>query len=304
MSQTPKIGLVTVLYNAQEVLEGFFDSLAKQTYENFTLYMIDNSPDDLSAKEAKRQMARYPRIDVRFVKNEINNGNTGGDNQGIAMALEEGADYVMLINNDTEFAEDTITLMVELAESKEAPIVTPKIYIHGTEKIWVAGGYFSYLKGTTPHYGEGEEDRGQYDRHMILDYAPSCVMLIARRVFEDIGVIDNNYFIYYDDTDFIYRAKKRGHHIHFCYRTRIWHKVSHSTGGEVSDLFVFYVMRNRIYFINKNYPFPYRQIALLYTSLSAIAKYIRFTPSQRKALVKAYKEGWQMSHQLEVEESV
>ncbi len=298
MSRKPKIGLVTVLYNAKDVLEGFFDSLAKQDYDNFTLYMIDNSPDDLSMEEAKRQMARYPSLDVVFVKNEINNGNTGGDNQGITMALEDGAEYVLLINNDTEFEENTLSLMVNLAESKQAPIVTPKIYIHGTDRIWVAGGYFSHLKGTTPHYGEGEIDRGQYDRHTILEYAPSCVMLISRRVFEEIGKIDENYFIYYDDTDFLYRAKKRGYAIHFCYRTKIWHKVSHSSGGEASTLFVYYVMRNRIYFINKNYPFPHRQIALLYTTLSAIAKYIRFNPSQREALVRAYKDGWRLSRQL------
>ena len=294
MEDLSKIGLVTVLYNSEDVLEDFFKSLDIQTYKNFVVYMIDNSDNDLSIEEARKQMEKYPNLEIELVKNDVNNGSAGGNNQGIRLSLENGCEYVLLINNDTEFADDTIEQLVSLSKKKNAPLVTPKIHIHGTNKIWVAGGFFNNIKGTTPHIGEGEEDVGQYDDYTTLEYAPTCVMLIHKDVFYSIGTMDEKYFVYYDDADFLYRCIKNGYRILFCHTAKVWHKVSHSTGGEMSVFFIHYVIRNRVYFINKSYSFPFRLVPHLYTAMTSIIKYFRYDKEQKEALLEGYSKGWKL----------
>lgn len=294
MDTSSRIGLVTVLYNSEDVLEDFFSSLDIQTYKNFTLYMIDNSDNDLSMQEAKKQIEKYPNLDVVSVKNDFNNGSSGGNNQGIELSLKNDCEYVLLINNDTQFDADTIEKLVSLSKSKNAPLVTPKIHIHGTNKIWVAGGYFNTIKGTTPHIGEGEEDVGQYDDYTSLEYAPTCLMLIHKDVFKKVGNMDEKYFVYYDDADFIYRCLQNGYKILFCYTTNVGHKVSHSTGGETSLFFIYYVIRNRIYFINKSLPFISKIIAHIYTAFTTSIKYLKYNKEQRIELIKGYKDGFKI----------
>ena len=106
--------------------------------------------------------------------------------------------------------------------------------------------------------------------------------------------MDEKYFVYYDDADFIYRCFKNGYRILFCYTTKVGHKVSHSTGGETSLFFIYYVLRNRIYFINKSYSFPFKIIPHIYTAITTSIKYFMYNSEQRKELIKAYKDGWKI----------
>ena len=107
MNKRPKIGLVTVLYNGIEVLEDFFVSLNNQTYKNFTLYVIDNSPDDNTLNEAIKLSNKF-NIDSVFINNNDNCGVAKGNNQGIEKILENDCEYVLLLNNDIEFSQNTI----------------------------------------------------------------------------------------------------------------------------------------------------------------------------------------------------
>jgi GT2 family glycosyltransferase len=259
MSEKPKIGLVTVLYNGKEVLEGFFESLGKQTYKNFILYVIDNSPNK-DAYELAQKLSKQYNIDAKFVYNNANLGVAKGNNQGIELALKDNCEYVLLLNNDIEFGANVIADMVEYAEKNNENIIVPKIYYHGTNKLWMAGGYISKLKGTTIHRGDGEEDVGQYDNIEYINYAPTCFMLIKNDVFEDVGLMDEKYFVYYDDTDFVWRANKKGYKIVYYPLSKVTHKVSFSTGGNESLFSIYYGTRNRIYFIKKNFDFKNLQL--------------------------------------------
>ena len=93
MNNNSKIGLVTVLYNSVEVLEGFFQSLSKQTFKNFILYVIDNSPNDDALNEAKRLATIY-NVPSEFINNNANLGVAKGNNQGIELSLKNNCDYV------------------------------------------------------------------------------------------------------------------------------------------------------------------------------------------------------------------
>lgn len=293
MINEPKIGLVTVLYNGIEVLQGFYESLAKQTYKNYMLYIIDNSPNEDALNEAKRLADSY-NIPAEFVYNNANFGVAKGNNQGIELSLNSGCEYVLLLNNDIEFGENTISDMVSYSVKNNERMVVPKIHYYGTNKIWMAGGYISKLKALTPHRGDGEEDTGQYNNIEYLQYATTCFMLIHREVFEKIGLMDEKYFVYYDDTDFVWRASQEGMNVLYYPMVTIKHRVSFSTGGTKSPFSIYYTNRNRVYFIRKNFSFFYKLISLSYLLFTRIANIFIYNKEEKASMVQGHLAGWKL----------
>jgi len=286
----PKIGIVTVLYNGIEVLEGFFESLTKQTYKNYILYVIDNSPNEIAFNEAKR-LAEHYNIHSYFVYNNANLGVAKGNNQGIELSLNSGCEYVLLLNNDIEFKETTIIDMVVYAEENNEKIIVPKIYYYGTNKIWMAGGHISKIKGTTTHRGDSEEDFGQYDTIEYINYAPTCFILINKAVFNKVGMMDEKYFVYYDDTDFIWRANQMGYQIVYYPHSVVQHKVSFSTGGDSSIFTIYYMHRNRIIFICKNLPIIYIISSFLYIFITRLLKSFYYKKNELKSVLNGLGDG-------------
>jgi GT2 family glycosyltransferase len=286
MINEPKIGLVTVLYNGLEVLQGFFESLSKQTYKNYILYIVDNSPNQLALNEAKILANKY-NVPSVFIYNNANLGVAKGNNQGIEKSLESACDYILLLNNDIEFDSSSIKDMVDYAQNHDESIIVPKIYYYGTNKIWMAGGYISKVRGISPHRGDGEDDYGQYNKVEYVNYAPTCFMLIDSEVFKRVGTMDEKYFVYFDDTDFIYRTNSFGYKIVYLPKCVVGHKVSFSTGGGESLFSIYYTTRNRIYFINKNFGVFFKVISLSYFYLTRIITYIKYNPEQRKRMLSA-----------------
>ena len=293
LTNEPKIGLVTVLYNSIEVLEDFFQSLGNQSYKNFILYVIDNSPNDEVINEAMRLSDKFS-INSVFINNNANLGVAKGNNQGIQESLKNDCDYVLLLNNDIEFSKNTIKDLVDYTVTNDESIIVPKIHYHNTNIIWTAGGCISKLKGTSPHRGELEVDVGQYENIEYVNYAPTCFMMINKKVFEKVGLMDEKYFVYYDDSDFIYRTNENGYKIVYFPKAVVGHKVSVSTGGSESLFFIYYVTRNRIYFIRKNLPFIYKLISLPYFFFTRMVKYKSYNQEQRKTLIKAIKDSFKL----------
>ncbi len=293
LSNNTKIGLVTVLYNSIEVLEDFFQSLYNQSYKNYILYIIDNSPNDDTLNEAIKLSNKF-NINSIFINNNDNLGVAKGNNQGIEKALQNGCEYVLLLNNDIVFNKSTVENLITYTLINNIDIIVPKIYYHNTNKLWMAGGYISNIKGTTPHRGEFEEDKGQYENIEEINYAPTCFMLISKKVFERVGLMDEKYFVYYDDSDFIYRTNKEGFKIVYFPNATVYHKVSISTGGSESLFSIYYVNRNRLYFIRKNFSFMYKNISLFYFFFTRFIKYFSFNKEQRKTLLKGIFDSFKM----------
>lgn len=293
---TRRIGIVTVLYNSDDVLPGFFESLARQQDMQFRLYVIDNSKTD-SGSRLSRELADRYGIDAEIVFNDANVGVAKGNNQGIEMARRDGCDLVLLANNDIEF--ESPDLMAHLAaemHTRELAAIVPKIYFYGLErKIWFAGGKFSVLRATTPHFGEGEDDHGQYDAVSLIDYAPTCFMLIRTDVFDALGVMDEKYFVYYDDTDFLWRMRKANMKVGFAPGEIVLHKVSYSTGGGVSEFSLYYGSRNRIYFIRKHYSLPLAAASLAFFGITRVIKAISLAPKQRASMFRGLIDGLKLA---------
>lgn len=288
-----KIGLVTVLYKSDDVLEDFFKSLSLQSFKNYHLYLIDNSPSAETDNLIEILSTKYPLTSYTHVKNTSNDGVAKGNNQGIKLALNDNSDFVLLLNNDIDFNQTfLLDEMINYAISNNENLLIPKIYYHGTRKIWLAGGEIHKYKGYASHVGYNKDDSEVYNSIKYFDYAPTCFMLISRKVFEAVGLMDENYFVYYDDTDYLARAAEKGFKVCYLPKLEVFHKVSFSTGGGESLFSIYYLNRNRVYFVRKNYPFLVRQIALSHTILTRLIKYLIYKKDEKKTLLKAIKDGF------------
>lgn len=255
-----KIGVVTITFNSAKVLPGFFRSLWSQCYSNFTLYIIDNGSND----ETKSIINFENNNRVVFIENEQNEGVAKANNQGIKRALDEGCDYVLLMNNDVEFEQNLLTKLVSGLQQQSASIVTPKMmYYDPVDVIWFAGSWFNKSKGIIPlHRGINEKDVGQYDKIEQIEYAPTCCVLIRKKVFQDVGLMDEKYFVYFDDTDFFYRVLlNKKHKVYYLPDMQFFHKVGSLTKSNASskernpvrgDFFINQNIRNHNYYLRKH----------------------------------------------------
>jgi GT2 family glycosyltransferase len=289
------IGLVTVLYNSDDVLDGFFKSLSIQNYYSYHLYLIDNQNSSETEQMVARLSEKYKVLNYTYIKNDSNVGVAKANNQGIDLSVKNQADYTILLNNDIEFDQPyLLEYLYKKAVLQGEVFIVPKILYYDTKKIWMAGGHILEYKGITLHVGLDDDDGPVYNESAYFDYAPTCFMLIDNRIFKKIGKMDEDYFVYYDDTDFLYRAKYAGYKILYMPELTVLHKVSTSTGGAESEFSIFYNHRNRIYFILKyNNPLT-RAVALFYTLSSRVLRYLTYNKIQRNALVNGLKAGFKL----------
>ncbi|MDC9603962.1 glycosyltransferase family 2 protein [Xenorhabdus griffiniae] len=290
-----KVSLVTVLFNCSEVLPDFFSGLAKQDYTDYHLYIIDNSTNNDSIDEARLLINKFNLIDkTTLIKNENNLGIAKANNQGIQLSLDNGSHYTLLLNNDIIWkSNNVISTMVNYSCLNNVDIIVPKILYHDTHKIWCAGGGFIKYKGVTFHRGENEIDNGQYDHIEETEYSPTCFMLINNQVFRDVGLMDERFFVYYDDTDFVWRATSKGKKLFYFGQVTICHKVSSSTGGKLSPFSVYQISRNKIWFTRKNYSLPMFFVSLLYLILTLPLCFTRIkNPILRKRLLAGIIDGF------------
>ncbi|MEO1366453.1 MAG: glycosyltransferase family 2 protein, partial [Acidobacteriota bacterium] len=155
-----------------------------------------------------------------------------GMNVGLRRALESGEDYVLILNNDIEVDPEMVAEMVKVAERDPAiGAVGPKaFYFFDRERLWSTGGIIRFKHSVTRERGDGEIDRGQYDRDGEVDYVNGCAMLTRRQAILDTGLWDSTYYLGVEDADWCMRMKRRGYTCHYAHRALLWHMISFSTG--------------------------------------------------------------------------
>ncbi len=250
----PKIGIVTVLYRSANVLNEFFECLNAQTYKNFVLYIIDNASPDDSVAICKRYTGNT-WYDSEIIETGENGGIARGNNIGIEMALADDCDLVLLANNDIEFAPDTISTLVESMRRNGADMVVPKLYNFFNGNVQFAGGGFDCW--TFPISVEGFEckDSEKFNNPHFIEFAPTCFMLFKREVFDTTGRMDERFFVYFDDTDFIWRAvRQNGFKLFYEPSARINHRQGNSSGSSMNRFCLEMDFRNMAYFMNKYFP--------------------------------------------------
>lgn len=220
--------------------------------------VIDNASKHNDASIIQKQ---FPQAKV--IKSEKNLGFAGGNNLGIK---ESKGKYIFLINNDTVFKEFNVdSLINRLESSPNIGIVCLKIrFAGGTNPIQYAG-YTPLSKITVRNQtiGFGEEDKGQYDIAHATHYAHGAAMLIKREAIEKVGLMPEDYFLYYEEIDWSMMFTKAGYEIWYDPACTIYHKESQST-GQNSPLRTYYMTRNRILLVKRNWHGIYKYLAYCY----------------------------------------
>lgn len=293
--KSPKLGLVTVLYNSPEVLDDFFLSLSFQDHTNYHLYIIDNSsiPEPL---EKSRRLAGLYNIPVTFIDNKGNNvGVAAGNNQGIVAALNDFCDYVLFINNDLIFeSPSTLSGLMETMEVDSLAMCSPLILNYPAKNIWYAGGCIDTMRAIAPHHDIDATYQPGMVKRSSYEYAPTCFLMVTAELLTRVGYMDEKYFAYYDDTDFLFRANQAGYLVELLPHIVIYHKVGSSTGGELSYFGAYHLARNRVYFIRKNIGGFKRYVSLLYSVLTRYIRSISASPELSKAIRKGISDGFKM----------
>jgi GT2 family glycosyltransferase len=291
------LGIVTVLYNSEDVLSGFFESLAVQSKcVNFCVYIIDNSETDYGSRFSQELATKF-NIKAVIKFNNENVGVARANNQGIKLAIEDGCQKILLANNDTEFGPTTIELLMSELIINDEKIVTPKImYFGDSKKIWYGGGYINSWTMRTPHYGIDQIDQGQFDQPKYVYYAPTCFMMIDCQIFNMVGLMDEKYFVYYDDTDFVWRVINNRIKIKYIPKAIVLHKVSSSTGGSFSSFSLYFTNRNRIYFILKNLRGFKKFFSLSYCLITRLLYFFKLPKDKIFICLKAIRDGYTLAN--------
>ena len=249
MRQECSLSIITVNYNGLADTCSLLDSITPCD-SSMEVIVVDNASRNGEANTIEK---RYPT--VRVVKSEENLGFAGGNNLGINVAQGR---YLFLVNNDTVFNPKELKWLIEsLDHSPKTAIVCPKIrFFHGERMIQFAG-YTPLSKITLRNKGIGyaETDNGQYDEAHATPYAHGAAMLVRREAIDDVGMMPECYFLYYEELDWSVMMRRKGYDIWYDPRCTIFHKESQSTGVD-SPLKTYYLCRNRLLFAKRNVSYP------------------------------------------------
>ena len=225
-----------------------------------------------------------PRI--KIVLNEGNRGFAAATNQGIRVALAAGSDFILLLNNDTVFDQNLFKSLQELLELRQVNAMSPVIvFDDAPQRIWYAGGRMRWSRGVQNIHDHSEEDLSVIAKEdFATEFCPACCMLFTADTFREIGLLDEEFFVYWEDAEFCERMKSRGMKIMVTPSLRLRHKASTLTGGTSSPFFIYHYYRNRVIFLRKSTGRLFRIYGITMMSTAVFARALLGKDSWRNML--------------------
>lgn len=238
-----KVSVILVNFNGKKYNDKCIESILRSTIApNLQVVVVDNASTDHSLELLQDRWKENSQ--VKIIPLDKNYGFSKANNVGIEWAMENGAEYLLILNNDTEIAEDTLEKMIAIQKETGAIIVPKIMYADHPDMIWCAGGSFSKVIWKPIQRGMNQKDTGQYDQSMKCSFANGCSMLLSVKIIRKLGLLDEQFFLYYEDTEYSLRAKQKGIPIWYCAKALIYHKVNGSTMGNEKPDSVYYITRN------------------------------------------------------------
>ena len=252
-----KVAIVVLSWNSKKYIGKCLNSLKKIEAPRIEIILVDGGSTDGSPKYLQANYSEF-----KLIETNKNLGYAGGNNVGLKYALGQNADFVWVVNPDIVVDQDSLkeALKVMTKDDKIA-VVGSKVYFSPgfefhknryTKKnlgkvIWYAGGENDWKNIFAVHYGMNEVDNGQNNKEKEVDFATGSSMLIRCDVLRQIGLLDDKYFLYYEENDLCQRIKKVGYKIMYAPKSVVWHMVGQATGVG-SSLADYYIARNRLLF--------------------------------------------------------
>jgi GT2 family glycosyltransferase len=285
----PKVTIVVINWNGLTDTLECLRSIQNLEYPNYNVVVIDNCSKGNDAEIIRSKFGNF----VCVIEEEKNLGFAGGNNVGIRWALRNRAKYVLLLNNDTVVDPSFLMELVTISQNdQEIGIVGPKIYYYESpHRIYSAGGKVNLWTGNAPLIGWGENDVGKFENFKEVDYVTGCALLIKEETIKKIGVLNETYFAYYEETEWCLKAKKAGFRVIYVPKARIWHKDPVKKTNKTNALRIYYMTRNRFIFEKRNsssFQFGFFALFFLITDLTFKIKDHLFT---RPKVLVAYLKG-------------
>ena len=231
--QLTTVGVIITAWNQAEVTAECLDSLAAVSAPPLAIIVVDNGSDPPLRPLLQ---PRYPH--VQFLRNEENLGFAGGYNTGIRYALDQNLPYLFLLNNDTVVDPASVTALVTaVQQDPRLGLVMPKIYYAADpQRIWAAGANYRPILGELRDDWRGQMDSAVAECPRLIQFAPFCAVLLPQSVVQTVGLLDETFFLYYEDLDYCQRLGRAGYTLQMIPTAKVWHKVSVSSGGWHSPL--------------------------------------------------------------------
>ncbi len=280
MQNEYKLSIITINYNGLKDTCELIDSIPFD--ENMEVIVVDNASKQ---DEASIILERFPKVKV--IRSNQNLGFAGGNNLGIE---EAKGDFILLINNDTYFKNFNIDNIINRFKSTDKiGIVCPKLrFAWGNNPIQFAG-YTAFSKITLRNnaIGFGEEDKGQYETAHLTPYAHGAAMLIKREAIEKVGLMPECFFLYYEEIDWSMMFTRAGYEIWYDPSCTVYHKESQTT-GQNSPLRTYYITRNRLLLVKRNYKGINKYLSYIYlVGIVGIKDILKYSIKQQTSLRKA-----------------
>ena len=269
-SSEPRVAVVVLNWNGREDTLACLESVAASEWTPSATIVVDNgSEQEIAGALAQRFTGAL------LVRNRENLGFAGGMNAGLARALELGADFTLLLNNDTVIDPAMLGILVEAArEHPDAGILSPLVlYRDAPGTICNAGLRFDPRRGYWGRpLGMGERDDGRLSGVREVDACSGTAMLVPSDAVREVGPLDEALYLHVEDVDWSLRMRAAGRRTYVVAGARLWHGVSRSTGGEYSPLIAYYGTRNRFVVCARHAPLrgpraALRHAELLFTNL-------------------------------------
>lgn len=276
-----KIAIISVNYNGLRDTIDCIQSIEKSTVQS-QIVVVDNAS---KKNEAEIISKKFP--EVKAIRSETNGGFSAGNNIGIQWALDQGYDYIALLNNDTVIAPDMLELLCQ--NTSDHSVSVPKmLYFSRPDVIWYGGGRINRKTGNAEHIDMNQKDPGDTTVRKC-DFATGCCIMVPASVFQKVGMLDEKFFMYCEDTEFCLRLKEHGISINYVPSAKLWHKISQATGGDESAFSIYYMTRNRILCL-RDHKKVFSYVALSFTVATRIIRMIQMA-LKGKSEWKAFQKG-------------
>ena len=241
-----KISILIPNYNGAHFLRECLNSIKAQSYKDFEVIVVDNASGDNSVDILRKE---YP--EVKVVLSESNLGFAGANNRGYKEAKGE---YILFLNNDTKLDKDCFKFLTEKAEAnkQKVGVVFAKILRMDQPEIYDAVGSYLTSFGFLYHLGFREVDKGEYDNLKYIFSPKGVCFLVARKVIDKIGLFDDDYFAYFEESDFFWRVWLNNYKIAFVSKALVYHKVGGTCTRLSSPFIDYHSFKNRIASLIKN----------------------------------------------------
>jgi len=283
--------VVVLSWNGRRDTLACLESLRRLERDDVGVVCVDNGSADGSVEAIR---AEHPEVDL--IENGRNLGYSGGNNAGMRHALDRGARWVVLLNNDAVIAPDAIDGFERAAvEHPRAGILSGKVlFQEPPDRIWFAGQRFNATLGYSGRpRGYGRPDGPAYSRIEPTERAAGALMAVSRPAVEAAGLLDEELFAYIEDVDWSLRVRAAGFEVLFVPAARAWHAVGGSTGGEYGSTHtLYYGVRNTVVVCERHRPLG--RLATGMRRATILASYLALVPPRRpwRRSLRAVLEGF------------